>query len=204
MAKGQIPWNKGTVGLTGRKRTGHDHICKRCGKAFYVSASNAKRNNPKYCGLACYRADRWGETGRRETRTCPICKVEFTEEAATTRVCCSAQCRRIHLSAIRSGENSHFWRDGSAERYTGNWQDQRKKALARDEYRCVTCGSTDRIQVHHISPYRYSKSHDLDNLKTLCRSCHSREEYAVNAIRKDQLDRARKDRQCHKEPSGDS
>jgi 5-methylcytosine-specific restriction endonuclease McrA len=42
------------------------------------------------------------------------------------------------------------------------------------------CSSTDRIQVHHIDPYRYSKSHALSNLMTLCRRCHSKEELKIN------------------------
>lgn len=46
----------------------------------------------------------------------------------------------------------------------------------RDEYKCVICGSTDRIQAHHIKPTflypEYKK--DLDNGATLCYECHKK------------------------------
>jgi 5-methylcytosine-specific restriction endonuclease McrA len=44
----------------------------------------------------------------------------------------------------------------------------------------VLCDSVKILNVHHKIPYRYSKSHALENLITLCRSCHSKEELLVN------------------------
>lgn len=64
--------------------------------------------------------------------------------------------------------------------YNQEWKTIRRLAVERDGAKCALCGSTDRIQVHHIVPYRYSHSHDLENLVTLCRSCHSKEEYKAN------------------------
>lgn len=83
--------------------------------------------------------------------------------------------------------------------YGPNWQQQRQKALQRDDYRCQTCGAGpdfvghDRPQsglglhVHHIRPFRdfgyvpeqnesYLQANRLDNLITLCASCHRRAE----------------------------
>jgi DEAD/DEAH box helicase domain-containing protein len=75
--------------------------------------------------------------------------------------------------------------------YGPNWQEQRKKVLARDEYRCRTCGSEARpgngLHVHHLRPFRefgyipgkneaFIQANDLDNLITLCPSCHRRAE----------------------------
>jgi group II intron reverse transcriptase/maturase len=39
----------------------------------------------------------------------------------------------------------------------------------RDDFRCVRCGTTKRIQVHHI---KGTKSHRMENLETLCLECH--------------------------------
>jgi DEAD/DEAH box helicase domain-containing protein len=75
--------------------------------------------------------------------------------------------------------------------YGPNWTEQRLKTLERDEHRCRTCGATARpglgLHVHHIRPFRdygylpgkndaYKVANQLDNLVTLCASCHRRAE----------------------------
>ncbi len=73
--------------------------------------------------------------------------------------------------------------------YGPNWQQQRQKVLQRDEYRCRTCGAAGSINlhVHHIRPFReygyilgqnenYQQANKVDNLITLCPSCHRRAE----------------------------
>ncbi len=72
-----------------------------------------------------------------------------------------------------------------------NWEQQRNLARARDEYRCRHCGVPERPDrahdVHHIEPFRtfgykrgrnenYEAANRLENLVTLCRSCHHRVE----------------------------
>ena len=54
----------------------------------------------------------------------------------------------------------------------GCWERVRRAALDRDGWRC-RCGSPLFLEVHHVQPL--DKGGDplaLDNLKTLCRSCH--------------------------------
>lgn len=75
--------------------------------------------------------------------------------------------------------------------YGPNWQEQRRKTLERDGQRCRTCGATARpgagLHVHHIRPFRdygyipgkndaYKVANQLENLVTLCASCHRRAE----------------------------
>ena len=60
------------------------------------------------------------------------------------------------------------------------WLERRQQILTRDNHRCVRCGSSNQLNVHHrqyhtrtangqfVEPWNY-KSH---NLITLCRSCH--------------------------------
>jgi DEAD/DEAH box helicase domain-containing protein len=75
--------------------------------------------------------------------------------------------------------------------YGPNWQEQRQKTLERDGQRCRTCGATARpgagLHVHHIRPFRdygyipgkndaYKVANQLENLVTLCASCHRRAE----------------------------
>jgi DEAD/DEAH box helicase domain-containing protein len=75
--------------------------------------------------------------------------------------------------------------------YGPNWQKQRQKTLVRDSNRCRTCGAEARpgtgLHVHHIRPFReygyvpgendaYQLANDVDNLVTLCPSCHRQAE----------------------------
>ena len=72
-----------------------------------------------------------------------------------------------------------------------NWAQQRGRALARDGHRCRHCGAPERPNrthdVHHIQPFRtygyirdkndrYLEANRLENLVTLCTSCHRRVE----------------------------
>lgn len=70
--------------------------------------------------------------------------------------------------------------------YGPNWQVQRRKVLERDRYMCKTCGVTKEdslLHVHHIRPFRefgyvpgrnehYREANRVENLVTLCPSCH--------------------------------
>ncbi|HSJ56986.1 MAG TPA: Zn-binding domain-containing protein, partial [Anaerolineae bacterium] len=72
-----------------------------------------------------------------------------------------------------------------------NWEAQRHAARARDGYHCRHCGAPERPDrahdVHHVEPFRtfgyvrgkndhHLEANRLENLVTLCRSCHRRVE----------------------------
>ncbi len=82
------------------------------------------------------------------------------------------------------------WRSDPND-YGPNWQQQRDAARARDGYRCAVCGAAEQPSrqhdVHHIQPFRtfgyapgqneaFRQANRLENLATLCRSCHQRAE----------------------------
>lgn len=53
----------------------------------------------------------------------------------------------------------------------------RKSAKRRDRWRCVKCGSKNKLEVNHIKPClgKHGKKgcwHHIDNLETLCHECH--------------------------------
>jgi 5-methylcytosine-specific restriction endonuclease McrA len=53
----------------------------------------------------------------------------------------------------------------------------RKVAKRRDKYRCVKCGSKQKLEVNHIKPClgKHGKKgcwHHISNLETLCHECH--------------------------------
>lgn len=54
--------------------------------------------------------------------------------------------------------------------------------LERDNYSCVSCGSKERLEVHHkdgSGSYK-SPNNSFDNLETLCNKCHKDENNLVN------------------------
>lgn len=52
---------------------------------------------------------------------------------------------------------------------------------ARDGWRCLHCGSGERLTLDHIYPYSLGGSDAIENLQTLCRPCNSRKGAKVNA-----------------------
>lgn len=172
------PWNAGKTGLPAyHPRNGDTKTCETCGSHFYVPLN---RMSAKYCCHPCRIKARWGDS-HVETRPCVICDAVFTVYTSDKRVTCGkAACKRERKSRLRRGELSEFWRGGKTAPYNGEWRSVRQRVYERDGFACAICGSTDRIQCHHIIPYRFSRSHAIENLVTLCRRCHSREELKVN------------------------
>lgn len=48
----------------------------------------------------------------------------------------------------------------------------RQAVLSRDGGRCVRCGSDELLQIDHRRPTYMGGLDEIDNLQTLCRSCH--------------------------------
>jgi len=73
------------------------------------------------------------------------------------------------------GAKSGRWKGGVSLGYQrarhGNWNQQRALALERDEHACQDCGATEKLCVHHQGD---PANHSLENLRTLCSSCHIR------------------------------
>lgn len=65
-------------------------------------------------------------------------------------------------------------------RSTTGWARLRKRVLARDGFRCRMCGGVGRFEVDHIRPLHLGGGDGLDNLQTLCRSCHFKKTAAEN------------------------
>ena len=70
-----------------------------------------------------------------------------------------------------------------SRRRGANWEIQAKLARERDAFACQVCGVTEeelgrQLHVHHKIPYRSFKSNieanRLENLVSVCPSCHSR------------------------------
>jgi 5-methylcytosine-specific restriction endonuclease McrA len=46
-------------------------------------------------------------------------------------------------------------------------------ALLRDHHRCVRCGATAALEVHHRVSVADGGPNALDNLETVCNHCHT-------------------------------
>ncbi len=55
------------------------------------------------------------------------------------------------------------------------WARVRFLAKRRDDFKCVKCGSCNKLECHHVKPVRTHPElvFDLSNLLTLCRDCHA-------------------------------
>lgn len=150
--------------------------CLNCGKVFFVIPSRLKEGRGKYCSKQCF-ASRKGETACKHCNKKLILYLSDIKENNF----CNHKCKNEWMSYTYNGEKSPSWR-GGCDSYRGdNWKSQRRKALIRDEYKCVLCGSSKKdmkIMVHHKIPFRffngdYKKANVLENLETNCNACHS-------------------------------
>ncbi|WP_312288180.1 HNH endonuclease [Terrisporobacter sp.] len=89
--------------------------------------------------------------------------------------------QRSYNNTRKDTEETKFYNSRS-------WKKVRLSALKRDNYLCQDCLSkgiinSSWLEVHHITPLKhdYEKRLELENLKTLCRSCHKK---ADDLIRK--------------------
>jgi len=86
---------------------------------------------------------------------------------------------------VESLRISGSWKN-DPNNYGPNWMMQRKLALMRDGRTCQICGAVEKdvpLHVHHKIPFRnfpsYAAANQLDNLITLCPSCHRQAEASV-------------------------
>ena len=171
--------------------------CVICGKEF-----QSKRPERKYCSKICSKKSetisaakrrRERATANRKYKICPTCNEEFLPHIrAPFQIYCSQQCgsKAHYARAIREGRAQKQWylfrkrhpeikreRDRNYKdriRFGGN----KYKVLERDGYKCVQCGKDNprSLIIHHKdhSGSSDNPNNDMDNLITLCRSCHMR------------------------------
>lgn len=174
--------------------------CQHCGTMF----ESYKSRNRLYCSRKCKHAAH-SENGR-VVIPCAFCgkPTEFIKAQIELRggKYCSKECRYNAMSIARTGANNPNWVGGSSViTWRGpNWGRQKRKAKRRDKFTCQICGQIHRkssrnIHVHHIVPFRlfsdYKRANHIDNLISLCMSCHGKAEnitrHYVDGIQEDSL-----------------
>lgn len=150
-------------------------ICAQCGKEFNLS--NSKRG--KYCSRECS-----AKSQRNIRKNCAHCGQTIVS-SDSTRKFCDAAC---YFASKYPG-----WEPGLPRRtryYGRNWNAQRIHAIIRDNYTCQRCHvilDSPNINVHHKTPFDsfnkdWLSANKLDNLISLCRSCHTKVEKGAPII----------------------
>jgi len=163
--------------------------CEECGDTYKVK--DCEKDKSKYCSRECTIE---GFNIEKKEYSCENCGKTVLKKPYNVSgyVVCSEECMKNQLSEIRKGKQNPQWKGGRFRYYGQNWQEQREKALERDNYTCQKCGLIrnkhykkyeEDLHVHHKKPRRefiedkfsiekLEKANQLNNLITLCKSCH--------------------------------
>ena len=168
--------------------------CSICGTEVERRPNRVARFAHVYCSRACESVGKKQDGPRGESHiqhvppvivACDNCGAELRRQPSKVRQhnFCGIPCRESwqRTSGYTSGPSSATWRGGFDDYRGPSWNRQRRAALERDDHRCCDCGATKRLQVHHVRPWvtfeTHAEANDLDNLRTLCLSCHKRAEW---------------------------
>lgn len=187
----------------GESIAGVESTCVQCGDTFRAPPSAERRFCSKECSAA-HKSETmdapFGGERNGVTLTCEWCGDEYRRAEANSKGSrfCSRECQSSaqsvefssddwYLQGVRGPDHPSY--EGSDEYRGTNWPEQREAALERDDRQCVNCGLSMEehierhgceLHVHHIDPIgNYDVVEDantLDNLLTVCRSCHSKVE----------------------------
>lgn len=159
----------------------------------------------KFCGT-CVETESWRHSreiekendprwkGGKLILSCEVCDVtveRHPSEVTGEATLCSRDCLKDWVSDAFTGDGHPNWCGGGNEAYGSRWNPVRERALERDGYACVVCGTdADDLgrnpDVHHLAPVRVfvesplltvDDAHTLDNVVSLCPSCHRRAEF---------------------------
>ena len=175
----------------------HDKIrvvsvrCDNCGDLTHQTSRNKERNDNNFCDNSCYgewRAE--SINGENHPR--------YNKESETCENCGDSIMVQQHK---RESNNNHFcdsncmleWRRQKSkvtkQDYGENWNQVSSRVRERDGM-CLKCGISNKqckeeygcqLHVHHIKPLQEfencENANKMQNLKSLCPSCHMEEEY---------------------------
>ena len=124
---------------------------------YYEFDTAARREEDDYCT----RIIRLFETFQYPIPTRVIARV----------ICCSTgHARRFYWDEDENRVREKSWSRSQRERQAP--PELVNQVKQRDNEHCVRCGVTSQLIVHHIRPVSQSGDATLENLATLCESCH--------------------------------
>ena len=130
-------------------------VCRNCSKSWADYISNDK--NKQFCSVVCK------SQFARTDRTCKNCFKIFSicKSVLRTNATGNYCSRTCYVAKMTTGltKNKNGFRTIS-------------ERIRRAKPRCGVCGTQNRIHIHHIEPYRYTKNNSFENLIPLCISHH--------------------------------
>lgn len=54
------------------------------------------------------------------------------------------------------------------------WAGIRRRKLERSHYQCEQCGTSKRLEVHHLTYERFGGDERMTDLQVLCKPCHEK------------------------------
>lgn len=162
------------------KPTPTTKVCEFCGDSFTLPAY--KMRNRRFCSQDCMGA----ASRKRVAVRCDACGVTFekTDRRVGAYNYCSMTCSRSqHAAKLVKGTGP-----GRGTR----WDWLRLAIIDERGDACEDCGISGAehyakhghaLHLHHITPYRISKSDDRDNLRLLCFDCHALIEPHVSSLK---------------------
>lgn len=167
--------------------------CENCGEIVVEYESQLEWSNNNFCSVDC-RAE-W-DSENNNKRFADGINPSKREEVRQKISDSYTYERRLKQSREMMGRNNPNWSGGFKPIPMGdNWRGKRKQVLNRDNHRCIDCGITEEeyrekcgkgMSVHHKIPRRFVFYHPfmtleehanrLDNLVTVCHSCHMERE----------------------------
>jgi len=173
--------------------------CPVCGKLF----SPESRSDQIYCSSKCLKKNKANKNNILLTeRICVVCGLSFMP-TQNKQICCSAKCvydRHYSINSERKKKLAIEWRKNNPERAKENDRRKRERdrekyrkieknyhdktrfsgnrelVLERDGHKCVECGATEKLAVHHKdhTGQTENRNDDINNLVTLCSVCHGK------------------------------
>ena len=162
------------------KRNRIQVTCHQCGKVFARCPSQVTKEK-SFCCMKC-KQDFWRGSNHSSYNsiecTCQTCNKTFIRTKYKVDKFGGKYCSQ-HCSSLAQVI------PGTSEYRGPNWDEQRRKARKRDNYTCQGCGIDQHyygkcLDVHHIIPFRnfgvekYLEANRLENLVSLCKTCHMR------------------------------
>jgi len=75
--------------------------------------------------------------------------------------------------------------DSSMNRYERNVsQSLKEEVKERDGFKCIICGASDDLEVDHTRALMNGGGNQIENLATLCDSCHTKKTRLDNSLRR--------------------
>lgn len=191
------------AGLERLKKGRVEIVCEWCGGTDDVK--HAKKESTSFCSPGCaneWKSDAYSGAGNPYDYndieiTCEECGTVVPDPHSPDQRFCQPSCMHAWRGRKYSGENHPRWNPDYDEEtdnrsYRGpNWDEQREKALERDDHTCQECGTGEHLQVHHITPWdsfddvNYKEANRVENLLALCTSCHMKIRWGSISVQTD-------------------